>query len=150
MHPQQIDYNDYDYDDQDDIDGDDIDSEEEYMYQMQQQQNIDTMRVEEIPVKEPMLNAVPKKSALKKKSSGSGSSTPSANSDAANRPLVVRQDNNCSLKWVRWSCDIFALSICTFLFALHIVYNTLRPYIYDIRTELRTNHETISHSIKFE
>lgn len=100
MHPQQIDYNDYDYDDQDDIDGDDIDSEEEYMYQMQQQQNIDTMRVEEIPVKEPMLNAMPKKSALKKKSSGSGSSTPSSNSDAANRPLVVRQDNNGSLKWV--------------------------------------------------
>lgn len=98
MHPQQIDYNDYDYDDQDDIDGDDIDSEDEYMYQMQQQQNIDTMRVEEIPVKEPMLNAMPKKSALKKKSSGSGSSTPSSNSDAANRPLVVRQDNNGSLK----------------------------------------------------
>lgn len=91
------DYNDYDYEDQDDTDlyryQDDNDSEEEYMMQ----QNINTMRVEEIPVKEPMLNAVPKKSALKKKTSGggSGSSTPS-NQDTSNRPLVVRQDNNSS------------------------------------------------------
>lgn len=98
LHPHQISYNDYDYDDQDDIDGEDIDSDEEYMYQMQHQPNIDTMRVEEIPVKEPMLNAVPKKSALKKKTSGSGSSTPSANTDGSNRPLVMRQDNNSSHK----------------------------------------------------
>lgn len=97
MHTQQqLDYNDYDYEDQDDTDlyryQDDIDSEEEFMMQ----QNINTMRVEEIPVKEPMLNAVPKKSALKKKSSGgsgSGSSTPQSQ-DTSNRPLVVRQDNN--------------------------------------------------------
>lgn len=99
MHPQQLDYNDYEYEDQDDNDHGDIDSEEEYMYQIQQQQqpNIDTMRVEEIPVKEPVMNAVPKKSALKKKSSGSGSSTPS-NQDNSNRPLVMRQDNNSSMK----------------------------------------------------
>lgn len=99
---QQLDYNDYDYEEQEDADRyqDDMyryqdDSEEEYMLQ----QNINTMRVEEIPVKEPMLNAVPKKSALKKKSSNSGnnsgSSTPS-NQDTSNRPLVVRQDNNSS------------------------------------------------------
>lgn len=93
----QLEY-DYDYDDQDEADryADELyryqdDSEEEYM------QNINTMRVEEIPVKEPMLNAVPKKSALKKRGSGanSGSSTPS-NQDTSNRPLVVRQDNNSS------------------------------------------------------
>lgn len=61
--------------------------------------NMDTMRVEEIPVKEPSLNAVPKKSALKKKpgQSGSAPGTPSAQ-DANNRPLLVRQDNNSSLK----------------------------------------------------
>lgn len=102
VHQQQLDYNDYDYEDQDDNDHDELDSEEEYMFQLQQQQqqqNIDTMRVEEIPVKEPVMNAVPKKSALKKKGSGgSGASTPSSNSDASNRPLVVRQDNNSSMK----------------------------------------------------
>lgn len=97
-HPLQMDYNEYDYEDEDDSNvyryPEEDDSEEEFMLQ----QNINTMRVEEIPVKEPMLNAVPKKSALKKKNSsgGSGASTPS-NQDISNRPLVVRQDNNsCS------------------------------------------------------
>lgn len=97
---QQLEY-DYDYEDQEEADRypDDLyryqdDSEEEYMVQ----QNINTMRVEEIPVKEPMLNAVPKKSALKKR--GSGSNTPS-NQDTSNRPLIVRQDNNSSsMQWV--------------------------------------------------
>lgn len=88
----QINYNDYDYDDRDD-DQDEFDSEEEFMYQMQQHQNIDTMRVEEIPVKEPNMNAVPKKSALKKKTSG-----PNSNGDGSNRTLIVRQDNNGSIK----------------------------------------------------
>lgn len=94
LHPPQLDYNDYDYE-EDDSDlyryPDDADSEEEYILQQ------NTLRVEEIPVKEPMLNAVPKKSALKKKLSGGGSgpSTPS-NQDVLNRPLVVRQDNNNS------------------------------------------------------
>lgn len=102
---QQLEY-DYDYEDQEESDRypDDLyryqdDSEEEYMVQ----QNINTMRVEEIPVKEPMLNAVPKKSALKKRGGGgsnSGASTPS-NQDTSNRPLVVRQDNNSSsMQWV--------------------------------------------------
>lgn len=100
---QQLEY-DYEYEDQEESDRypDDLyryqdDSEEEYMIQ----QNINTTRIEEIPVKEPMLNAVPKKSALKKRSSGnnSGSSTPSSQ-DTSNRPLVVRQDNNSSMQWV--------------------------------------------------
>lgn len=91
LQPLQMDYNDYDYEDEDDSDAyrypDDADSEEGYIVK-----NINTMRVEEIPVKEPMLNAVPKKSALKKKSGGGG--TPPSNQDISNRPLVVRQDNN--------------------------------------------------------
>lgn len=95
LHPPQLDYNEYDYEDEDDSElyryTDDADSEDEYILQ----QNVNTMRVEEIPVKEPMLNAVPKKSALKKKCSVSGSSTLSSQ-DILNRPLVVRQDNNSS------------------------------------------------------
>lgn len=97
LHTSKGDYNECDYEDEDDSDmyryPDDMDSEEEYILQ----KNINTMRMEEIPVKEPMLNAVPKKSALKKKSSneGTGSSTPS-NQDVSNRPLVVRQENNTS------------------------------------------------------
>lgn len=90
-----VDYNDYDYDDQDDPE-DDIDSDEEYMFHVQNP-NVDTRRIEEIPVNEPSLNAVPKKSALKKKPGSSAPGTPSAH-DASNRPLLVRQDNNSSLK----------------------------------------------------
>lgn len=80
--------------DQDDPDQDELDSEEEYMFSMSNQ-NVDTMRIEEIPAKEPVFNAVPKKSAMKKKSS-SGPGTPTQ--DTNNRPLIVRQDNNSSLK----------------------------------------------------
>ncbi|XP_037038607.1 phosphatase and actin regulator 1 isoform X3 [Bradysia coprophila] len=95
MLQQQMNYNDYDYDDQDDPDQDELDSEEEYMFSMQQPNpNIDTMRVEEIPAKEPVFNAVPKKSALKKKPS-SNPGTPTQ--DTMNRPLIVRQDNNSTL-----------------------------------------------------
>lgn len=79
--------------------------------QQQQQQNIDTLRVEEIPAKEPVFNAVPKKSALKKKpgsgSGGAGGSSVGGGSssgpgtptqDTLNRPLIVRQDNAATLK----------------------------------------------------
>lgn len=90
------DYHEYGYDDHDDPDQDDVDSDEEYMFHIQQA-NIDTMRIEEIPVQEPSLNAMPKKSALKKKPGNSAPGTPSAQ-DASNRPLNVRQDNNSSLK----------------------------------------------------
>lgn len=98
LNPAEMDFNEFDYEDEDDSDlyryPDDADSEEEYILQ----KNMNTMRVEEIPVKEPMLNAVPKKSALKKKSCGGGSgpSTPS-NQDNFNRPSVVRHDNNSCL-----------------------------------------------------
>lgn len=114
MHSQQqLDYNDYDYD-EDDTDlyryQDDIDSEDEFILQ----QNINTMRVEEIPVKEPMLNAVPKKSALKKKTSGgSGQNTPSSQ-DTSIRPLVVRQDNNSSSH--KWVFDIILKFVFHFVF----------------------------------
>lgn len=101
LHSPQLDYNEYDYE-EDDSDlyhyPDDGDSEDEYILQ----QNINTMRVEEIPVKEPMLNAVPKKSALKKKNSGVASGPSTSNQDVPNRPLVVRQDNNSSsFRWVQ-------------------------------------------------
>ncbi|XP_011181487.1 phosphatase and actin regulator 4B isoform X7 [Zeugodacus cucurbitae] len=120
-------YQDYDYDDQE-PDDDQLDSDEEYMFQLRQQQqslhpnHVDTQRVEEIPAKEPKPNAVPLKSALKKKPGGQTSSsspaTPTqdhsnangnvqqggggggAATSASQRPLVVRQDatNSYSLK----------------------------------------------------
>lgn len=65
------------------------------MFTMQQPNpNIDTMRVEEIPAKEPVYNAVPKKSALKK---SVGPATPTSQ-DTSNRPLIIRQDNSGNLK----------------------------------------------------
>ncbi|XP_037934334.1 phosphatase and actin regulator 1 isoform X2 [Teleopsis dalmanni] len=112
------DYQDYDYDDHDN-EQDEIDSDEEYMFQLQHTNHVDTQRVEEIPAKEPKPNAVPLKSALKKKpgqTSTSSPATPTQDHVNANgsvqgmsasgsgmtanqRPLVVRQDaaNNYSL-----------------------------------------------------
>lgn len=92
-----VDYNEYDYEEKNETDlyryTDDMDSEEEYSLQ----KNINTMRIEEIPVKEPMLNAIPKKSALKKKISNEGSGpTTSTNQDTSTRPLIIRQDHSCS------------------------------------------------------
>lgn len=52
--------------------------------------NVDTSRVEEIPAKEPRFNAMPLKSALKKKGSGSGPGTPQNTPTQENRPLTVR------------------------------------------------------------
>lgn len=93
LHSPNVDYNEYDYEEEDESDiyrySEDNDSEEEYVLQ----KNIASMRVEEIPVKEPVLNAVPIKSALKKKNNCEGSSTQS-NQDTASRPLIVRQDNS--------------------------------------------------------
>ncbi|XP_049313254.1 phosphatase and actin regulator 2 isoform X7 [Bactrocera dorsalis] len=110
-------------------DDDQLDSDEEYMFQLRQQQqslhpnHVDTQRVEEIPAKEPKPNAVPLKSALKKKPGQTSTSSPAtptqdhsnANGNvqqggggggggpatsASQRPLVVRQDatNSYSLK----------------------------------------------------
>lgn len=92
-----VDYNEYEYQEENETDvyryTDDIDSEEEYTLQ----KNINTMRIEEIPVKEPMLNAVPKKSALKKKKSNEGNGpTTSSHQDTSNRPLLIRQEHTAS------------------------------------------------------
>lgn len=90
-----------------DGDNDEIESDEEYMYTIAQPNpNIDTMRVEEIPAKEPKMNAVPLKSALKKRpghvASNSSPATPTQDnsSSTSQRPLVVRQheSNSYSLK----------------------------------------------------
>lgn len=94
LHTLKSDFNEYEYEEEDDESelyrfSEDVDSEEEYILQ----KNVNTMRVEEIPVKEPLLNAVPKKSALKKKISVEGN-TSQTSQDQINRPLVVRQDNN--------------------------------------------------------
>ncbi|KAK9718362.1 RPEL repeat [Popillia japonica] len=92
--PQQVDY---DYDDEDDVDPDDIDGEDvddpdHCLYRMPQPDPlIDTSRIDEIPAKEPKFNAMPLKSALKKKGSGSGPGTPQNTPTQENRPLTVRQ-----------------------------------------------------------
>lgn len=96
LHPSNMDYNEYDYEEEDESDlyrySEDNDSEEEYVLQ----KNVASMRIEEIPVKEPVLNAVPIKSALKKKNSCEVSSTQSSQ-DTASRPLIIRQDNSSNM-----------------------------------------------------
>ncbi|KAF2885153.1 hypothetical protein ILUMI_21029 [Ignelater luminosus] len=95
---------DYDSEDQEDIEPDDIDGEDldddRCLYRMPQPDpNVDTSRIEEIPAKEPKFNAMPLKSALKKKGSGSGPGTPQNTPTQENRPLTVRHaqiDNNPS------------------------------------------------------
>uniref|UniRef100_A0A4Y0BKT9 Phosphatase and actin regulator n=1 Tax=Anopheles funestus TaxID=62324 RepID=A0A4Y0BKT9_ANOFN len=84
-----LDMNDYDYDDHENNDQEEVDSDEDYMYPMSQPNpNIDTNRIDEIPAKEPNINAVPLKSALKKKGSNPGTPTQD------NRALAVRYDTN--------------------------------------------------------
>lgn len=80
--------------DQDDGDGDDGD--DDCVYRMPQPDpTIDTSRIDEIPAKEPKFNAMPLKSALKKKGSGSG--TPQNTPTQENRPLGMRQSNEHSV-----------------------------------------------------
>lgn len=69
-----------------DDDQEELDSDEEYY---SNHHNIDTSRVDEIPAKEPKFNAVPLKSALKKKSSNPGTPT-----QESNRTLLERQANS--------------------------------------------------------
>ncbi|KAK9877083.1 hypothetical protein WA026_016108 [Henosepilachna vigintioctopunctata] len=88
---------DYDYEDDEDEDDDndipfnDGDSEEHvsYMFRMPRPDpTIDTSRIDEIPAKEPRFNAMPLKSALKKKpSNNSTSGTPQSTPTQENRPL---------------------------------------------------------------
>ncbi|KAG7202102.1 hypothetical protein KM043_004771 [Ampulex compressa] len=79
----------------------DIDVEEEvdslYVFRVSQPDpNIDTSRVEEIPAKEPKFHAVPLKSVLKKRGSGSGPGTPQNTPTQENRPLTLRQELHAS------------------------------------------------------
>jgi phosphatase and actin regulator len=60
------------------------------MFSMQNP-NIDTSRIDEIPAREPKFNAVPLKSALKKKTSNPGTPTQDMNS---NKTLQERQPNS--------------------------------------------------------
>lgn len=85
--------------DQDDGDGEDVD--DDCIYRMPQPDpNIDTSRIDEIPAKEPKFNAMPLKSALKKKGSG-GSGTPQGTPTQENRPLGMRQnEHNVTFKYV--------------------------------------------------
>ncbi|XP_066595995.1 phosphatase and actin regulator 2 isoform X3 [Prorops nasuta] len=53
-------------------------------------------RVETIPAKEPKFNAVPLKSALKKKGTGSGPGTPQNTPTQESRPLTLRQELQAS------------------------------------------------------
>lgn len=104
------DMGDYDSEDQDDIEPDDIDGEDldddRCLYRMSQPDpTVDTNRIEEIPAKEPKFNAMPLKSALKKKGSGSGPGTPTQE----NRPLTVRHaqiDPNFHTKPVKFGIGL--------------------------------------------
>lgn len=91
LHATNLDCNQCDYEDEEDSDlyryPDDSDDE------FTTTQNINTMRIEEIPIKEPVFNAVPKKSALKKKFTGGSSSLKLSNQD---NPRLLHQDNNLS------------------------------------------------------
>lgn len=73
----------------------DEDVDDDYcIYRMPQPDpSIDTSRIDEIPAKEPKFNAMPLKSALKKKGSGgrSGPATPQNTPTQENRPLNMRQ-----------------------------------------------------------
>lgn len=84
-----------------DEDEEDIDVEEEddnmYVFRVSQPDPaIDTSRVEEIPAKEPKFHAVPLKSVLKKRGSGSGPGTPQNTPTLENRPLTLRQELHAS------------------------------------------------------
>lgn len=79
-----------------DVEEDDVD-----LYEIRFSQpdpSIDTSRVEEIPAKEPKFHAMPLKSALKKKGSGSGPGTPQNTPTQENRPLTLRQELHASFK----------------------------------------------------
>lgn len=80
---------------------DDVD-DDQCIYRMPQPDPlIDTSRIDEIPAKEPKFNAMPLKSALKKKGCTSGPGTPQNTPTQENRPLAMRQtqtEHNSSFK----------------------------------------------------
>ncbi|KAF5273815.1 hypothetical protein FQA39_LY00930 [Lamprigera yunnana] len=94
----------------DDIDGEDYD-DDRCLYRMPQPDPaVDTSKVEEIPAKEPRFNAMPLKSALKKKGSGSGPGTPQNTPTQENRPLTVKHahidSNSFNTKPVRFGIGL--------------------------------------------
>lgn len=97
------------------IDEEDVDVEEEddmYVFRISQPDPaIDTSRVEEIPAKEPKFHAMPLKSVLKKRGSGSGPGTPQNTPTQENRPLTLRQELHASFKLVpfaTWNFTLFS------------------------------------------
>ncbi|XP_011879696.1 PREDICTED: phosphatase and actin regulator 2 isoform X3 [Vollenhovia emeryi] len=94
----QIPLSDCEDEDEEDVD---VKEEDENMYAFRVSQPdpaIDTSRVEEIPAKEPKFHAVPLKSVLKKRGSGSGPGTPQNTPTQENRPLTLRQELHASFK----------------------------------------------------
>ncbi|XP_076386712.1 phosphatase and actin regulator 2 isoform X6 [Megachile rotundata] len=89
-----------DYEDEEDEEDFDVEEEDNmYVARMSQPDpSIDTSRVEEIPAKEPKFHAVPLKSVLKKRGSGSGPGTPQNTPTQENRPLTLRQELHASFK----------------------------------------------------
>lgn len=86
--------------DEEDVDVEDVDVSM-YVYRISQPDPaIDTSRVEEIPAKEPKFHAVPLKSVLKKRGTGSGPGTPQNTPTQENRPLTLRQELHASFKLV--------------------------------------------------
>lgn len=73
-------------------DDEELDSDDEFMSYPTPNPHIDTTRVDEIPAKEPKFNAVPLKSALKKKTSNPN--TPTQEGTTANKTLIERQGNS--------------------------------------------------------
>ncbi|KAK1133699.1 hypothetical protein K0M31_011493 [Melipona bicolor] len=92
-----------DYEDEEDEEDFDVEEEDNmYVPRMSQPDPaIDTSRVEEIPAKEPKFHAVPLKSVLKKRGSGSGPGTPQNTPTQENRPLTLRQELHASFKLVQ-------------------------------------------------
>ncbi|XP_048260154.1 phosphatase and actin regulator 4B isoform X6 [Bombus terrestris] len=89
-----------DYEEEEDEEDFDVEEEDNmYVPRMSQPDPaIDTSRVEEIPAKEPKFHAVPLKSVLKKRGSGSGPGTPQNTPTQENRPLTLRQELHASFK----------------------------------------------------
>ncbi|XP_063983632.1 phosphatase and actin regulator 2 isoform X3 [Diachasmimorpha longicaudata] len=93
---QQMPLSDCEDDDEDEVD---VEEDDVDLYEIRYSQpdpSIDTSRVEEIPAKEPKFHAMPLKSALKKKGSGSGPGTPQSTPTQENRPLTLRQELHAS------------------------------------------------------
>lgn len=81
---------------EDDDDGTDLDG---VVYFNSSHGHFDTSQVEEVPAREPRLDAKPLKSALKKKNpsgtaNGSAGTPPAGTPTDSSKPLSVRQDSN--------------------------------------------------------